>query len=121
MLERGVYSWYQTIHQRAVPWRPNTFLPESLVTNRFTRVLIAVELGRAWRVSGAMPIVEMDMGLGQLRAAGYRYIVLHEAVLPPAKLQVVRTILDGLLPEARVYSEDEIRVYRLDHEAADGG
>jgi hypothetical protein len=100
-LERGVYTWFQTAHGRPVPWGLNEPMPLSLMQNRLTATLIRIEAGRNQTLPGLMPDLELVLGARLLARQGYRYVVLHEALVPPTKRRQLIAVLDAVLEPDR--------------------
>jgi len=112
-LERAVYSWYQTAHGRPAPWGLNDPMPRRLLDNRLTATLIRIEATRARSMSPALPSLDIVMGARALVRDGYRYVVLHEDLMPPAKREMTVAILEGVYGTPEAWPEDRLLVWTL--------
>ena len=110
-LERAVYTWYQTGHGRPSPYGLNDPIPDPLERNPLTAMLVQVEASRAVTLPRMLPELEMVIGRRQLKAQGYRYIVVHERLYPEHKKRMVQDILEPLLGEP--VREDGVAIYDL--------
>ncbi|MCB9764696.1 MAG: hypothetical protein H6739_33280 [Alphaproteobacteria bacterium] len=112
-LERAVFLWYQTAHERPGPYGLNDPLPDPLERNPLTWMLIQLEASRALDLPRMMPDLELVMGGRMLRAEGYRYIVVHESLYPDHKRKMVTTLLDTLFGEPVRLEGEAVAVYEL--------
>ena len=112
-LERAIYVWAQTAHERPVPWGLNEPMPGPLLRNRLTATLIRVEATRAHTLPPRLPELELVAAGRGLQRMGYRYIVLHEALLPRFKADMVISLLDGIYGPHAVHEADQLRVWTL--------
>lgn len=112
-LERAVYVWYQSVHQRPVPWGLNDPMPRSLLTNRLTATLVRYEALRMRSAPAMLPELDLAVGARSLELQGYRYVVVHERFYPPFKRDRVEALLTALLGEPRRWPDDQLLVYTL--------
>ncbi|MCP4805915.1 MAG: hypothetical protein GY913_03740 [Proteobacteria bacterium] len=110
-LERAVYTWYQTSHGLPSPYGLNDPIPAPLAANPLTGLLVQVEASRTGSLPHLLPDLELVAGAHMLRAQGYRFIVVHEALYPDSKRDHVTAILDGLFGEPQ--RGDGVAVYHL--------
>ena len=113
-LERAIYVWYQTVHDRPVPWGLNDPMPRGLLANRLTTTLIRMEAIRAQTMPPHLPELDLVIGARMLARQEYRYIVVHEVFYPAFKLDHLETLMVSLFGEPRRYPEDHLQVYRLE-------
>ncbi len=112
-LERAVYTWYQSAHGRPVPWGLNDPMPVSLLQNRLTAALIRLEAVRAQTLAPHLPELDLVVAGRLLARDGYRYIVLHEALVPGFKRENMAAVLTGVYGPPRAYPEDGLLVWTL--------
>lgn len=98
-LERAVYVWYQSVHNRPVPWGLNEPMPRLLLENRLTVTLIRLEATRSQILAPRLPELDMVISARNLARQGYRYIVVHESLYPAFKVAQVETLLTGAIGE----------------------
>jgi hypothetical protein len=113
-LERAVYSWYQTAHERPAPWGLNDPMPRSLLQNRLTATLIRIEATRTHTMAPRLPTLDVVVGARQLARTGYRYVVMHEKLYPSAKRQMTEAVLTGVFGEPERYPDDSLLVWTLE-------
>lgn len=113
-LERAVYVWAQSAHHRPVPWGLNEPMPASLLKNRLTATLIRIEASRAHTLPPRLPELELVASGRALQRMGYRYIVLHEAMMPGFKAEMVSSVLDGVFGPHEAVPDDRLRVWTLE-------
>ena len=113
-LERAIYVWNQSAHNRPVPWGLNDPMPRNLLQNRLINTLIQIESTRAMGLPAILPELDLVISSRVLIRQGYRYIVLHEKFYPPFKFRQVANLLKALYGEPKQYSEDGIYVYLLE-------
>ena len=112
-LERAVYVWYQAAHGRPVPWGLNDPMPETLLRNRLTTTLIRLEATRALSLPPEVPQLDLVVSGRTLARQGYRYVVLHESLVPEFKRLQMIALLDGVFGQGQEYPEDRLRVWTL--------
>ncbi|MEC7947424.1 MAG: hypothetical protein VX265_07620, partial [Myxococcota bacterium] len=112
-LERAVYVWYQAAHGRPVPWGLNDPMPTPLLRNRLTTTLIRLEATRARSLPPQIPQLDLVVAGRTLSRQGYRYVVLHEALVPEFKRMQMIALLDGVFGAGQAYPEDRLRVWVL--------
>ena len=110
-LERAVYVWYQTKHGNPVPWGLNDPMPNRLLENKFTKMLLLLETTRAHDLPPDLPELDMVIGIRALSRQGYRYIVMHEDLYPSFKSKQVSEVLDVFIGEPKIYGKH--RLYEL--------
>ena len=98
-LERAIYVWYQSVHNRPVPWGLNEPMPRLLLENRLTVTLIRLEATRSHAMAPRLPELDMVISARNLARQGYRYIVVHESLYPAFKVAQVETLLTGAIGE----------------------
>jgi hypothetical protein len=112
-LERGVYTYYQTTHNRPVPYGLNQPVPRRLRQNRLTDLILYVESGHSVTLPSMLPTLELVEGARLLYAQGYRYIVLHERFMIAPKSELVGSILESVAGTPRSYPSDGVTVFEL--------
>jgi hypothetical protein len=112
-LERAVYVWYQAGHKRPVPWGLNDPMPQALLGNRLTTTLIRLEASRSHSLPPQMPLVDLIVGGRLLARSGYRFVVLHERMVPTAKRVQIIAVLDGVFGTPEIYEGDGLRVWTV--------
>lgn len=112
-LERAIYVWYQSSHQRPIPWGLNDPMPKPLLDNRFTATLIRFEASRAWSAPPLLPELDVVIGARTLVRQGYRYIVVHRRYYPAFKLERVERLLVALFGPPEVHEAEDMLVFRL--------
>ncbi len=112
-LERAVYVWYQAGHGRPVPWGLNDPMPDPLRVNHLTATLMRLEATRARYLPPQLPQLDLLVSGRALARQGYRYVVLHEALVPEFKRKQMIAVLDGVYGEATVHEADGLRVWTL--------
>jgi hypothetical protein len=110
-LERGVYGWYQTAHQRPSPYALNEPMPGVLASSRLAQVLAQVEAGRARYLPRSLPDLSLVAWARVLGRQGYRYIVVHTGYYTPPKLAQTQLLLSGLFGPPEVVGE--LLVFRV--------
>ena len=113
-LERAIYVWNQSVHERAIPWGLNDPMPKSLQQNLLTRTLVQIEASRSMGLPTVLPELDLVIASRTLSRLGYRYIVLHKTMYPPFKVKQTMELLRALFGEPAVYEEDQILVYTLE-------
>jgi hypothetical protein len=119
-LERAVYTWYQAVHGRPVPWGLNEPMPRGLLRNRLTATLIRLEATRARSLPPRLPELDLVLGARALELGGYRYVVLHEDLIPAFKRAQIEAVLRGVFGEPARHDEDRLLVWTLEPPAAQG-
>ncbi len=112
-LERAVYTYYQTEHGLPSPYGLNEPLPQPLRMNRLTRFLVLVESGRVISLPRLLPEADLVAGARTLEASGYRYLVVHETLLPRPKAELVETVLTAVIGPPRRYPDEGVSLYEL--------
>jgi hypothetical protein len=112
-LERAVYTWYQTVHGRPVPWGLNDPMPQLLLGNRLTATLLRVEATRAQGLPPVLPNLDLLVASRTLARQGVRHVVVHERLYPEAKLAQVEALLRGVAGPPRRVPEDGLQIYTL--------
>ncbi len=112
-LERAVYTYYQTDHGLPSPYGLNEPLPRRLRQNRLTRFLVYLESGRVITLPRVLPEADLVAGASLLRAMGYRYVIVHESLLPQPKAEMVEAVLSAVLGPPRKYPDEAIALYEL--------
>ena len=112
-LERGVYTYYQTVHGQPSPYGLNEPVPSRLRQNRLTDFLLYIEAGRSVNLPRQLPELELVLGAELLKRQGYRYIVLHESLYTKPKARMIQTVLDAVLGPPRKYLEEGVALYEI--------
>ena len=112
-LERAIYVWNQSEHQRPVPWGLNDPMPMSLLNNFLTKTLIEIEGNRARNLPRILPELDLVVASRLLIRQGYRYIVVHKDFYPDYKYEQVEQLLTSLYGVPKIYKKDNIVVYPL--------
>ncbi len=111
-LERAVYVWNQSVHERPTPWGLNDPMPTPLRRNMLTQLLLRIEATHAQTLPATLPQLDLVVSSRILARQGYRYIVVHESFYPSFKLKQTHQLLKGLFGDGKVY-DDGIVVYTL--------
>lgn len=113
-LERAVYTFGQTIHHKKVPYGLNDPLPASLRDNRLTDYLLNLEFLPFHHLPLRLPALELEVGVRQLKAQNYRYVLVHEKhFVTRAQKERVQRVLTALLGTPERYVTDGLSVYRI--------
>jgi len=81
--------------------------------NRLTRFLVYLESGRIISLPRLLPEADLVAGANLLQAMGYRYLVVHESLLPAPKAEMVETVLSAVIGPPRRYPDERIALYEL--------
>jgi hypothetical protein len=111
-LERAVYVWNQSVHERAIPWGLNDPMPTPLRRNILTQLLLRIEATHAHTLPAVLPQLDLVISSRILARQGYRYIVVHESFYPSYKLKQTHQLLKGLFGPGKQY-EDDVVLYTL--------
>ena len=111
-LERAVYVWNQSAHNRSIPWGLNEPLPKPLRRNLLTQTLLQIEANQAISLPPVLPELDLVVSSRVLARQGYRYIVVHEKFYPEFKRKQVEKLLTALFDEPRKI--DSLLIYQLD-------
>ena len=112
-LERAIYVWNQSVHQRPVPWGLNDPMPKPLLQNRLSQTLIELEGNRARSMPHVLPELDLVVASRSLVRQGYRYIVVHKKFYPQYKAEQVEQLLTALYGTPKIYKQDKMLVYPL--------
>ena len=112
-LERAVYTYYQTRHGLPSPYGLNEPLPKELNRNRFTKFLVYIESGYVDSLPPMVPDLELVSSARMLKNMGYRYVVVHENLYTTPKLEMIESVLTGILGEPRKYPSDGVALYEF--------
>jgi len=108
------------VHGRPVPWGLNEPMPRGLLRNRLTATLIRLEATRARSLPPRLPELDLVLGARALELGGYRYVVLHEDLIPAFKRAQIEAVLRGVFGEPARHDEDRLLVWTLEPPAAQG-
>lgn len=86
VLARSRATWFQALHGRAVPWGLNDPLPPALVANPLAGFLVRLERSPVDTLDPAIPALDLEVGRRALADAGYRWILVHREMYPPARV-----------------------------------
>jgi len=112
-LERAIYVWNQSVHQRPVPWGLNDPMPKPLLQNRLTQTLIELEGNRARSMPHILPELDLVVASRSLVRQGYRYIIVHKNFYPQYKAEQVEQLLTALYGTPKIYKKDKMLVYPI--------
>jgi hypothetical protein len=112
-LERAVYLYWQTAHGRASPYSLNEPLPRILARSHLARTVMVAEGARMGSVPPVLPQFDLAISGRALAEAGVRFVVVHEPLYPPDRLQQVLTILRAALGPETLPTDDGRRIWRL--------
>ncbi len=113
-LERAVYLYYQTAHGRPSPYSLNEPLPPILERSHLARVILVAEGGQLDTLPPSLGTLDLVVAGRSAARLGVRYIVVHEHMYPPERLDQVLTLLRTALGEASFDTGEGERVWRLD-------
>lgn len=113
-LERAIYVWNQSVHNRPIPWGLNDPMPNALQRNLLTRTLVQIEATRAIGLPSVLPELDLIIASRSLARQGYRYIVLHKKMYPSFKMQQTSDLLHSLFGPPTSYEEDDILVFTIE-------
>lgn len=111
-LERAVYVWNQSVHERPIPWGLNDPMPTPLRKNLVTQTLLQIEGRHAKTLPAVLPYLDLVVSARVMARQGYRYIVVHESFYPTFKLTQTQQLLQALFGEPKRY--DDVTVYMID-------
>ena len=111
-LERAIYVWNQSVHERPIPWGLNDPMPTPLRQNLLTQTLLRIEATHARTLPALLPQLDLVVSSRVLSRQGYRYIVVHESFYPSFKLTQTHQVLKALFGDPKRY-EDGVVVYQL--------
>ena len=111
-LERAIYVWNQSAHNRSIPWGLNEPLPMPLRRNLLTQTLLQIEATQAISLPPVLPELDLVVSSRVLSRQGYRYIVVHEKFYPEFKLKQVQKLLSGLFGKPQKI--DDLLIYRIE-------
>ena len=117
-LERAIFVWNQSVHERPVPWGLNDPMPTALLKNQLTKTLIEIEGNRSRSLPHILPELDLVISSRSLVRQGYRYIVVHKDFYPRYKVDQVEQILTALYGIPKIYQQDKLLVYPLALETA---
>jgi hypothetical protein len=112
-LERAVYLYWQTAHGRASPYSLNEPLPRILARSHLARTVMVAEGARLSSVPPVLPQLDLAISGRALAEAGVRFVVVHEPLYPPDRLQQVLTILRAALGPETLPTDDGRRIWQL--------
>lgn len=110
-LERAVYVWNQSVHERSIPWGLNDPMPTPLRRNLLTQTLLKIEGSHAKTLPAILPYFDLVVSSRVLARQGYRYIVVHEQFYPTYKLSQTTELLQALFGTPKEY--DGVIVYTM--------
>lgn len=111
-LERAVYVWNQSVHNREIPWGLNEPLPQALRQNLLTQTLLQIEATQAISLAPVLPELDLVISSRVLARQGYRYIVVHQKFYPDFKLQQVQKLLNALFGAPQ--KSDSLLIYTIE-------
>ena len=88
-------------------------MPEPLLRNRLTTSLIRLEATRAVSLPPEVPQLDLVVAGRTLARQGYRFVVLHEDLVPEFKRLQMIALLNGVFGQGQEYPEDQLRVWVL--------
>lgn len=117
-LERAVYLYYQTVHGRPIPFSLNEPMPPMVSRSHLLRAVLTAEAGRIDSLPPQLGDLDLVVAGRALARLGVRYIVVHERLYLPERLeQVLGLLRTGLGPETENTGQGEI-IWRLEPPAA---
>lgn len=105
----GEYFHYQTLHRRPIPYRTSGVLSPDVARNPLMEEVQATLSGVPSTARSKKRIAE---GAARLSRMGFRYLVLHEHLLPPLRQAGIEDVLRPVLGEPARFG-DGVVVYRL--------
>jgi len=117
-LERAVYLYYQTAHGRPSPYSLNEPLPAILERSHLARVILVAEGGQLDTLPPSLGSLDLVVAGRSTARLGIRYIVVHERMYPPERLNQVLTLLRTALGDESFDTGEGERVWRLDNPEA---
>ncbi len=112
-LERAVYLYWQTGHGRPSPYTLNEPMPAVLARSHLLKLLLIGESGRVDRLPPMLPELDLIIAGRSLARLGFRFVVLHERLYPPGRLETALTLLRVALGPETVVSEEQQHIWRL--------
>ena len=112
-LERAIYVWAQSKHERPVPWGLNDPMPQALRVNHLTQTLVKIEATRARELPILLPELNLVIASRNLSRIGYRYIIVHRRFYPAFKADQVEHLLTALLGKPKLSDAGTILLYTL--------
>jgi hypothetical protein len=113
-LERAVYLYWQTFHHRPSPYSLNEPLPSALGRSRLVRALLVAEGGRLDRLPPMLAELDLVVAGRALSRLGFRYIVVHDTLYPPSRLEQTLGILRAALGATSEVEENKTHLWRLE-------
>lgn|GEM_PF-590514 len=114
VLARSRYLAGQLVHGQPVVYGLNDPTPPLLYHNRYTAYLLEIERTTVALLPARMPWLDIELGRHHIVQEGLRWVVVHKAWYPEARLRMTVEFLD--LTATAVFDDEELRVYRLDPE-----
>ena len=105
----GEYFYYQTWHRRPIPYRTSGVLSPDVARNPLLEEMKSAQSGVPASSGAAVRVRE---GAARLGGMGFRYLVLHEALLPGSSLKKLQGLLSPVLGEPARFG-DGLVVYGL--------
>ncbi len=106
----GEYFYYQTVHGHGIPYRTSGVLSPDVARSPFMEELRGAQAGAP---DSEISRQRMREGAELLKVMGFKYLVLHEHLLPGNALAEMQEHLLPVLGEP-AYFEDGVRVFALE-------
>lgn len=113
-LERAVYGYWQTGHQRPSPYALNEPVPELFERNHLARAIRVAEDARMDRLPPMLPELDYIVSGRELADLGVRYVVFHGKLYPPRRGEQVLTLLRMAFGPETLTTEDDEHLWRLE-------
>lgn len=109
LLVPGYYFYYQTLHKRSIPYRTSGVLSTDVARSTFMEEISSAESGV---ISSRRSLFRLVRGAERLRAMGFKYLVLHEELLPGGSLEQIKSLLLPVLGNPVLFG-DGVCAYEL--------
>ncbi len=113
-LERAVYLYWQTVHQRPIPYSLNEPMPETLERSHLAKAIFIAEGGHIDRLPPMLAELDLIVAGRALADLGFRYVVFHERMYPPDRARQVLTLLRVGFGDETTTTVTGEHIWRLD-------
>ncbi len=115
-LERAIYNYWQTVHQRPSPYSLNEPEPEVLARSHLARALRVAESARIDTLPPLIGDLDLVVSGRSLADLGVRYVVMHERFYLRERAAINLALLRAALgPETQTTAEGD-HIWRLERD-----